>query len=126
MKQFSVLASILFLMLGMITLASCEKEEDVCATWDADIKPIVETTCSYSGCHSGGTTANPFLSPASNDFTSYAAIKANLDNGTFAQRVLVDKDMPPAMFVPPGSPTELTQEQIDILQCWVDAGFPEN
>lgn len=109
-----------------MTLVSCEKEEEPCATWDTEVKTIIESSCSYSGCHSGGTTANMFLAEASNDFTSYAAIKSNLDNGTFEQRVLIDQNMPNAMFVPDGNPTELTQAQLDVLQCWADAGFPES
>jgi hypothetical protein len=125
MKLFSSVTSILFITLGIITFESCAKEE-VCATWDADIEPIIATTCSYSGCHSGGTTANAYLSAESNNYTSYAAIKASLDNGKFEQRALVSKNMPNAMFVPAGMPTALTQEQLDILQCWVDGGFPEN
>lgn len=121
-----------FTLLGLATIVSfavtsCDDEEDeVCATWDDDVRAIVETTCSYSGCHSGGDTANMFLSEASNDYTTYAGIKSNLDNGNFMQRVLVDKNMPNAMFVPEGNPTELTAAQLTTLQCWADAGYPES
>ncbi|MBL4648420.1 MAG: hypothetical protein JKY03_01725 [Aureispira sp.] len=125
MKLLSSVTSILFITLGIITFESCAKEE-VCATWDVDVKPIIAATCSYSGCHSGGTTANAYLAPESNDYTSYAAIKANLDNGKFKLRALTNKDMPNASFVPAGMPTALTQAQLDVLQCWVDAGFPES
>jgi hypothetical protein len=125
MKLFSSVTSILFLTLGIITFESCAKEE-VCATWDADVQPIIAASCSYSGCHSGGTTANGYLAPESNDYTSYSAMKASLDNGKFELRALVNKDMPNASFVPTGMPTALTQDQLDVLQCWVDAGFPES
>jgi predicted CxxxxCH...CXXCH cytochrome family protein len=125
MKLLSSVTSILFLTVGIITFESCAKEE-VCATWDVDVKPIIAATCSYSGCHSGGTTANGYLPQESNDYTSYAAIKASLDNGNFELRALVNKNMPNASFVPAGMPTALTQDQLDILQCWVDGGFPEN
>ena len=126
MKLFPSLSGILFLALCIIAMTGCEKEEVACATWDGEVKTIIESTCSYSGCHSGGTTANPYLSPGSNDFTTYAGIKSNLDNGNFEKRALIDKNMPNAMFVPAGNPTELTTAQLDILQCWADAGFPEN
>lgn len=125
MKLFSSLTSIFFLTLGIISFESCAKEE-ACATWDVDVQPIVAATCSYSGCHSGGTSANAFLPQESNDYTSYTAIKSSLDNGKFKLRALVNKDMPNAMFVPAGQPTALTQEQLDILQCWADAGYPES
>ncbi|MFK8006410.1 MAG: hypothetical protein AB8H03_08570 [Saprospiraceae bacterium] len=128
MKLLPSLTGILFLALGIIVFASCKDDDadDICATWDAEVQPIIEATCAYSGCHSGGASANMFLSAESNDFTSYSAIKSTLDNGKFVQRVLVDKDMPNPMFVPAGNPTELTQVQIDILQCWADDGFPES
>lgn len=125
MKRLSFLLTFAF-VLGF-TLTSCNDEnDDACATWDGEVKAIIESTCSYSGCHSGGTTASMFLAEESNDFTSYAAIKNNLDNGNFMQRVLVDQNMPNPMFVPAGNPTELTQAQLDLLQCWADAGYPES
>ncbi|MFK8101863.1 MAG: hypothetical protein AB8G15_05045 [Saprospiraceae bacterium] len=133
MKLFPFLLATL--MLVGITTTSCNNDDDKddenivtpCGTtWDSEVQAIIQTSCAYSGCHSGGSTANEFIPEASNDYTSYAAIKANLDNGTFEKRALIDKNMPNPMFVPAGNPTELSQEELELLQCWADADFPEN
>ncbi len=122
----SLAVQFLAVMLCIVIMTNCKKDDPPCATWDTNVKAIIESSCSYSGCHSGGATANSFIPEGSNDFTTYASIKSVLDNGSFEQRSLVAQNMPPAMFVPPGNPTELTQAQIDVLQCWADEGFPEN
>jgi len=120
---FLLLASIVF-------VASCGKDEndpcdDLNATYNGAVKAIIDNTCAYSGCHDG-TGNNTYISASSNDYTSYAGMEASLNSGAFNMRALVTKDMPPAAFVPAGSPTELTAEQLEILNCWKDAGYPEN
>ncbi len=101
---------------------------DVCdnhtATYDGDVKAIIDATCAYAGCHDG-TGANPVIPANAIDYTSYAGLQI-ATGGAFNQRTLVDKDMPPADFVPPGFASELTDEQLEILTCWHDAGYPEN
>jgi len=124
MKSVTYLLGILLFCFGL-TMNSCQKEDSCDATWDTNVEPIIASSCSYSGCHSGDTTASTFLSLGSKDYTNYAGIKASLDNGAFKQRVLISKDMP-SVYAPQSRPQTLTNEQLDILQCWVDAGFPEN
>jgi hypothetical protein len=88
-----------------------------------DIRPIIDNSCAYSGCHQGG-------GGAPGDYSSYGGLKGVLDSGTFQQRVFDLRGdevvgMPPN-YAPNGRPTDLTSEEINLLQCWVENGYPEN
>lgn len=115
-----------------ITSQGCNKKKpeeqrpEVCdtisPTYEADAKAIIDLTCAYSGCHASGGSAP-------GDYTTYDGMKAYLDNGSFKDRVVTEADndskrMPPVYAT--NGPTELTQEQFDILQCWLLDGYPEN
>jgi hypothetical protein len=70
------------------------------------ISPIIETKCAVSGCHSG--TQPPDFRSFSNIHANAANIKTLTANGTMPQN---------------GS---LTQEQKDLIACWVDDGALQN
>ena len=75
-------------------------------TYSMNIAQIIETNCAISGCHAG--TISP-------DFREFSTIQAR------AGRIRVrtqNRTMPKN-----GS---LTQEEIDLIACWVDAGAPDN
>lgn len=77
------------------------------------IKPIIETHCmgNNSGCHINGGSGN-------GDFNKYLVLKDKVDNLTFNQRVLQDKDMPP-----PGTPLpQLDDADRTLLENWVNDG----
>ena len=120
---------LLFSLLFACFIFSCGDDEEPCdsftATYNGDVKAIIDASCAYSGCHAGGANANANIPLGSNDFTTYASLKPGLDVGGFNARALVAMDMPPAASVPAGSPTELTAEQLEILTCWHNAGYPE-
>lgn len=128
LKKISLLT---LLFAGLLIYSSCgDDDEDTCetftATYNGDVKAIIDSSCAYSGCHSGGSTANSFIPIGSNDFTTFASLKPGLDSGVFNARALVARNMPPSANVPAGFPTELTPEQLEILTCWHNAGYPEN
>lgn len=107
-------------------LMSCgDDEEPVCATYEADIKPIIDASCAYSGCHSGAD-AGMFVTDISKDYTSYEGILATLEGGSFAIRTLDSLNMPPPGWTPVDKPQTLTQAELDIITCWVEAGYPKN
>ena len=79
-------------------------------TYSGTVKPLTDNNCALSGCHAAGS--------GNGDFTSYAGLKAKVDNGTFKKRVIEDKTMPPSGPLP--------ASDIEKLQCWLNAGAPEN
>jgi predicted DNA binding protein len=126
MKNYFLLFTLLYGT--MVFTASCEDDDDgACddlnATYDGAVKGIINSSCAYANCHDGNSLVIP---DGSKDYTSYATMLGALNAEKFEKRVLDDKNMPPANFVPEGSPTELSDAQLEILQCWVDAGYPEN
>ena len=113
----------LFAFFAMSLIYSC-KDEEPCTTYETDIKPIVDASCAYSGCHSGAD-AGMFVSATSKDYTNYEGLIANLESGSFAIRVLDSMDMPSA-FAPAGYPKTLTQTELDLIDCWISEGYPKN
>ena len=80
-------------------------------TYSTDIVPIINTTCATSGCHVAGGSGP-------GDFTTYAGLKAKVDNGSFVNRVLVQKNMPPS-----GPLSDCNEAK---LQKWIDDGALNN
>lgn len=79
-------------------------------TFSGTVVPLLNANCTTPGCHSAGS--------GNGDYTTYAGIKAKVDNGTFKTRVIDDKNMPPSG---PLSPSDL-----DKLKCWLEDGAPNN
>ena len=74
-------------------------------SWEQEILPIVKASCALSGCHDG------LLQP---DLRKYekAHFYANL-----IKKYTQDRSMP--------FEGSITQDQIDLIACWVDDGAPE-
>lgn len=77
-------------------------------SFDAQIKPIINTKCALSGCHNGDNGAN-------RNWTVFSNVKANAAN---IKTLTGNRTMPQT-----GS---LTQDQIDLIACWVDDGAQDN
>ncbi|PCH66762.1 MAG: hypothetical protein COC01_07310 [Bacteroidetes bacterium] len=118
-----LLRNLLVLVSIAVLLHSCAKEQaadpNAGNTTDCDstkvtycypVKDIIASSCE-SGCHEPNGTGN-------GNFTTYSGIKAKVDNGSFENRVLVLKNMPPS--------SSLTTAQLQDLQTWFDNGAPEN
>ena len=89
-------------------------------TYESNVREIIEQTCAYSGCHLGG---------APGIYDSYQGLVSDLESGLFRQRVIDVRDdatigMPPN-YAPQDRPEDLTEEELMIITCWLDAGFPE-
>ena len=124
----------LFFLFTFSLVVSCSDDDDmpepdpcenISSVYEGEVEMIIAESCSYAGCHDG-TGNNTAIPESANDFTSFAGLQSSLTSGAFNRRVIVQRTMPPAAFVPPGFPTELTESQLEILTCWRDAGFPEN
>lgn len=80
-----------------------------------DIQPILNISCSVSGCHNAGNGAIP-------EYINYTNLKNDVDNGKINDRVFVQGDMPPSYTTAP----TLSQCDLDKIQAWIDNGAPNN
>ena len=95
------------------------------ASYDTNVKDIIDQTCAYSGCHDGSGGIGP------GNYNNYERILRDLESGSFATRVITQKDnpslgMPPDQSVYPQSLQDsLSDIQLEIITCWLQNGFPE-
>jgi uncharacterized membrane protein len=100
----------------LIILASCKYDtvpfdcSAVSATFTADVQPLISSKCSYSGCHASN---NPAAGIALETYTQISAYKNSVRN-----TVIVNKSMPPSGPLPAA--------EMSKIQCWIDAGAPNN
>lgn len=85
------------------------------ATYDLNIRMIIETNCSYPQCHDGSISQGVYL--------NFEGLQTDIDNGKFENEVITSSTMPPPYA---SGPTELTQEELDLIICWIAEGYPEN
>lgn len=88
--------------------------------YETDIRPIIEQSCAYSGCHLGG---------APGVYNSYNNLLPDLESGLFRSRVIDLRNDPnngmPPDYAPSDRPADLTADEIQLIDCWLQAGFPE-
>lgn len=89
-------------------------------TYEMDIRPIVEETCAYSGCHLGG---------APGVYNTYSNVALDVASGIFRERV-IDLRTDPLNGMPPNNApasrrTDLTDEELMLIDCWIQGGHPE-
>ena len=117
---------LLILVLGIIfclqiTQTSCVNDklpestenpacDSLMVTYDNQVKPIIDASCAFVGCHSVGF--------AFGDFTTYPSMTPYLNDSQFKNEVLITKDMPQG--------GTLTDEELLILECWVASNYAEN
>lgn len=82
-------------------------------TYTNDILPIIEKSCSTTGCHVPNGSAP-------SDYTTFEGVKGDVDNGSFKRRVVDGKPN----FMPPAG--KLDSDLIDKVNCWLNAGAPNN
>lgn len=115
-----IYAILIFLALGIFIVA-CSSDEttnpmtDTCEGIDAsfsnDIFPIITTRCANDiACHSAGS-GQP-------NFVDYQSVKDFVDNGLIEEQVVDTRLMPQG--------SSLTQMQIDLFDCWIADGAPNN
>ena len=75
-------------------------------SWTNDIKPIMENSCALSGCHNGSSRP---------DLRKFETAKSNAKS---IKSKTQDRSMP--------REGTLTQQQIDMIACWVDDGALQN
>ena len=78
------------------------------ASYDTDIQPIMANSCATTGCHDGSVSSLPNLNNLSEVQSNASMIKSRTQSGNM-----------------PKTGT-LTQNQIDLIACWVDDGALDN
>mgnify|MGYP006969374120 CR=1 FL=1 len=130
MQNAIIRIGLLLLMASPFTFTHCTEDKlpepippGYCDTtftsYNLNIKPIIDLNCAYSGCH---------LDTAPGNFSTYEGISVFFN--VMEERVISLKSdeeygMPPD-YAPDGRPKDLTQEEFDLMTCWIEAGFPEN
>lgn len=117
----------LFFILTPFLLISCKYNKieitpvqpcnnGVIATYNNDIAPLIEAKCATglgagSGCHDAW-------------ILSYDGLKTAVDNGSLIETCIIDESMPkiPNNF----GITALTEEEKNLIICWVEQEAPEN
>ena len=131
-KTFALLLSLM--LIGFFSLStSCTSDKlpepeppEFCDTlqvsYNLQVKEIIDTNCATPGCHRAGSIAP-------GNYTDFSGLSPFLTENEFEKFVVdlrndPDLGMPPNWDTNPG-PKDLTQEEFDIISCWIEAGYPE-
>ena len=79
-------------------------------SFQTQIKPLLETNCIKSGCHNGDNGADRNWSVFANVQAKASGIKTRTGNRS----------------MPADNANALSQDQIDLIACWVDSGAQNN
>lgn len=111
LKLICIGSLILFLLHNCSKDTVPEPEKcDRVVTFADGIQDILRRKCNTSGCHDGSSGVG--------NYSSFRNMEGVIDNGLFRQEVFVRRTMP--------KEGDLTPEELELLRCWSDNGFPEN
>lgn len=74
-----------------------------------EIMPLLLAQCTFSGCHNGDNGSSRDWTQKENILEKASGIKTRTQNGSM-----------------PRSPGSLSQNEIDLIACWVDNGAKDN
>ncbi|MFN4254421.1 MAG: hypothetical protein ACK4Q5_05405 [Saprospiraceae bacterium] len=77
------------------------------------MQTIVANKCGTSTCHAAGGDGSQHWAYSA----EYDSLTPHLDH--MYEGVILEKAMPPA------GATPLTEDELDLIQCWKEAGFPK-
>lgn len=97
--------------------------DSLTVTYDLDIKPIIDASCAYAGCHVAGASIG--------NFSSYEGILPLLNFGEVERRVVTlqanpAEGMPPDIYVASSTLADLNDTDFELFRCWLENGYPEN
>lgn len=126
--KYSIVYLWLLALVAFCHLQSCTSDKGelpkpvLSAPYQTAIKPIMVTYCYGQGtqtCH-----VSPSSEGANGDFSTYAGLKAKVDNGTIQSRVINSGGgMPPSYST---GPTALSVDDLEKLKTWVNNGALDN
>ena len=125
--------SILFIVLltGIFLINACSSDSqpeptlpaciDDSITYDNQIKPIIATYCDHPNCHNSGSGFG--------DYTSFQLMNNIINDGLFENRV-IDQPVGNSSKMPPPyatiGPNVMSDEDLELVECWIANGYPEN
>lgn len=106
-----------FVCFTVMLSAACKKDKahetdfTQCETlsYEEEIAPLITTNCNNIDCH--GANQQPVL-------TYYAAVKASVDNGSFANEITIDPTIPEGH--------SISEKDFDSFHCWLNDGAPKS
>ncbi len=84
---------------------------DQTVTWNNYVRFLVQNSCAVAGCHVAGNTKGI------GDYSTFAGLKAVVDDSTFEKTVLIENRMPKG--------SKLNDSILVRLECWFQNGAPE-
>jgi len=93
--------------------------DTVSVSYANDIVPILNSKCSYSGCHAGANAA------AGIPLETYAGVKEYIDadKARFISSIIWDGN---ASNMPKGASTKMIDCNINTIRAWINVGYPNN
>ena len=90
---------------------------------NGEVKAIIDFSCAHTGCHLAG-------GDAPGDFQTYNGMSDYMNDTGIREYVVVlrndpENGMPPNWDTNEG-PKDLSDEEFKIIECWINAGYPEN
>ncbi|MDX1685495.1 MAG: hypothetical protein R3275_09675 [Saprospiraceae bacterium] len=126
MKQIIRLCAVFFLAIG---IQSCYYDnppellpfdcEDV--SYSTHVQPIFNNSCATNGCHDGTTPPDLRSESSLNELRSQGYINLVTPEESVLYKTVDFQENP----MPPGGP-KLSQTNIDIILCWIEAGARNN
>ena len=112
MKKLTKLSALIVIS-SVVWMSSCSKSGIACSdqvdcssvSYSSTIQPLVATKCAISGCHAG--------------YGTYTGLKNIADNGNLYNQVVASTNMP-------DGDIDMSCEERAQIECWINAGAPNN
>ena len=93
--------------------------DTISVSYTTDIVPIMNSKCSYSGCHAGSNAAGGIA------LETYAGVKAYIDDqkSRFISSIIWDGN---ASTMPKGASSKMIDCNINTIKAWINSGYPNN
>ncbi len=93
--------------------------QTITVTYDDQIKDLIANSCAYGGaCH-------PAIAPSLIDYDNVKQFESKIRSRVIDMKDDPINGMPPSSLVPDGQPLQLTDEELNLFICWLEAGAPK-
>jgi hypothetical protein len=111
------------LLVAVVAFASCNKDSGnntydctgVTSTYTTDVKPLVDNSCAFSGCHNAASAASGF------DLSTYGSVK----NAAASAKFMGSMEHNSRYEAMPRGGTKLSDANLKLIGCWINNGMPQ-